>query len=163
MIPPRAEHGYSLVELLAVVALLAIVAGVALPMTASALSAYRLPSDARAVAQELAVTRMRAAARSTRTRLYFNLAAGQYFGQTWNRTTSVWDSLASITRLSRGVTFGFGTLAAPPANTQTVIRFSAACRDEANAVIADTACVVFNSRGIPIDSVGAPSVEMPCI
>jgi hypothetical protein len=56
-----------------------------------------------------------------------------------------------------GVRFGFGALAAPPPNSQVNIAMSPECTngvDAAAALIANTACVVFNSRGLPIDRNG---------
>jgi hypothetical protein len=55
------------------------------------------------------------------------------------------------------VTLGFGSVTAPPPNTQAAIAQAPACRDAAGTVVANTACVVFNSRGVPIDDTGAPT------
>ena len=71
----------------------------------------------------------------------------------------MWVTEGTITPLSLGVTFGFGTVATAPPNTQTNIAFSGACRvglTAATATIANTACIVFNSRGLPIDGAGLP-------
>ena len=62
------------------------------------------------------------------------------------------------------MTFGFGTVATAPPNTQTNIGFSGACRvglTAATATIGNTACIVFNSRGLPVDGAGA-AVRGPC-
>ena len=65
----------------------------------------------------------------------------------------------TVTPLSLGVNFGFGTVGTAPPNTQTTIGFSGACRvglTAATATIANTACIVFNSRGLPVDGAGLP-------
>jgi hypothetical protein len=58
----------------------------------------------------------------------------------------------SVTRLSQGDTFGFGTLTAGPTLGQTTIGQAAQCLDNSGSAIANTACIVFNSRGIPINA-----------
>jgi hypothetical protein len=74
----------------------------------------------------------------------------------WNKTTNVWSAEETVP-LSQGVTFSFGSIASPPPNTQATITFSPACRvgiDAASAEIANTACIVFNSRGLPVNGAG---------
>jgi hypothetical protein len=56
-----------------------------------------------------------------------------------------------VTSLSRGDTFGFGTLTTGPTPGQAAISQAAQCLNNAGAAIASTACIVFNSRGIPIN------------
>ncbi len=48
-------------------------------------------------------------------------------------------------------------MSTPPPNTQAAIGQAAACTDNAGAAISSTACVTFNSRGLPVDSTGAPT------
>jgi hypothetical protein len=45
---------------------------------------------------------------------------------------------------------------APP-NTQSTIAQAPPCRDNAGMGIGNTACVIFNSRGLPVDAAGAPT------
>jgi hypothetical protein len=47
-----------------------------------------------------------------------------------------------------------GGLATPPPNTQGAILQAPACLNIAGGAIANTACIVFNSRGVPIDTAG---------
>ena len=150
------EHGFTLIEILAAVAVIGIMAAMVVPMTASTLAAYRLTGDARGLAQNLAVAKMRAAARFSRARLRVDRNGRSYVVQTWDKTTSDWVDDGMTSRLSPGVSFAFGTLTTPPPNTQVAIGFSPECRDNDGAVIAGTSCIVFNSRGIPVDTAGAP-------
>jgi Tfp pilus assembly protein FimT len=131
-------------------------AAMVLPMIDSAMSGYRLTGDARGLAQTLALAKMRAAARFSRARLFVDRAAGTYTVQVWDKAANDWLTEGSAARLSRGVSFSPGGLATPPPNTQAAIGFSPVCRGNDGAAIADTSCIVFNSRGIPVDQVGAP-------
>jgi prepilin-type N-terminal cleavage/methylation domain-containing protein len=152
----RSEHGFTLIELLAGVAVIGIMAAMVVPMTESAMSGYRITGDARGLAQTLALAKMRAAARFSRARLYVDRAAGTYTVQVWDKTAGDWLTEGSAVTLSRGVSFGAAGLATPPPNTQAAIGFSPACRSNDGTAIAGTSCVVFNSRGIPVDQAGAP-------
>jgi Tfp pilus assembly protein FimT len=155
--PPSGEHGFTIIDTLVTVAVLGILAASTLPTVDGALAAYRLTSDARGLAQNLAVAKMRAASRFTRTRLYLDLDDRSYLTQTWNKATSAWDSDGSISYLSRGVSFDFGSLDEPPPNTQADIGFAATCLDTEGEDIANTSCIMFNSRGIPITALGEPT------
>jgi hypothetical protein len=55
------------------------------------------------------------------------------------------------TGLSQNVSLSSGSLSTPPPNTQAVIGQAPACLTSAGTAIANTACIVFNSRGIPIN------------
>lgn len=71
-----------------------------------------------------------------------------------------------VTSLSQGVSYGFGTLTAGPTAGQTTIGQAAKCYKEDSSKpgvpdgngtqIANTACIEFNSRGIPVDNSSAP-------
>ena len=156
MASPHSERGFTLAEMLIIVAVVTIFAGIALPMTQSSLAAYGLSGDAHGLAHHIGLAKMRASARFTRTRLRVERDNRRYFTETWNKTTSEWESDGVITRLSRGVSFGFEGLDDPPPNTQVAIGFSPECLDEDGAPIDDTACILFNSRGIPITAAGVP-------
>jgi hypothetical protein len=126
------------------------------PMTESTLHAYRLTADARGLAQNLALAKMRGAARFSRSRIYVDRGASTYRVQIWDKAAGDWTTEDATLPLSRGVSFGFGGLATPPPNTQAAIGFAPQCRDKDGAAIGGTSCIVFNSRGIPVDAAGAP-------
>ena len=63
-----------------------------------------------------------------------------------------WVTQGGVTSLSTGVSFGFGPVATPPTGTQGVIGQAPVCVDEVGAVIPNTACITFNSRGVPVDN-----------
>jgi prepilin-type N-terminal cleavage/methylation domain-containing protein len=153
------QSGFTLVEILVVLAIIAVISVTALPNVFRTTEDQRLKNDGRSIAQMIGVTKMRAASRFSRARLFADLDTNSFFVQVWDKPTNSWVSEGGTIRLSQGVNFGFGGLGAPPANTQVVISQSPLCQamDGSVATIANSACIVFNSRGIPVDNVGAPT------
>jgi hypothetical protein len=141
-----------------VVGIIGLMAGVSIPFTARTVGDLRMHGDGRAIHNLVGMAKMRAATRSTRERMYVNLTTESFFLQYWDRTAAVWVTEGGATSLSSGVDFGFNGLATPPSDTQPVIKQASACLVALTAgnTIADTACVMFNSRGIPVDAAGSP-------
>lgn len=155
----RQEHGFTLVDILVAIALMAVVTAMALPMADSSSRGFSMRGDAQAIANMVSLAKMRAASRFTRTRIRADLNANSFRLEVWDRTANAWVMEGDNVPLSRGVQFGFGVLGAPPPNTQPAIAQSPACTaaDSLTAdPVADTACIVFNSRGVPVDTTGAP-------
>lgn len=151
------QCGFSLIDVLGAIVVMGILAATAIPMTASAVRGERLKGDANAVVNSLALAKMRAASHSSRARLFVDTSTNSFVIQTWDRTANAWTTEDGVTYTSSGVTVGFGTLDTPPPNTQVAIAMSPQCRDDEGNDIGNTSCVVFNSRGIPIDAIGAPA------
>src|SRR5262245_53645263 len=147
----RLNRGYSLLEIMFVMAISAVLAAVAVPMSGNALGFFRLSGDARKLSNAVAVTKLRAASDFTQARLYVDLSTSQFYMQEYQKTgTPGWVAQGGTTGLSQGVSYGFGAITAPPSSTQPAIGQAPACLDNAGNAIANTACFVFNSRGIPI-------------
>lgn len=153
------ERGYTMMEVLATIGIMAVLAAFSLPMTTRAVNDVRLRGDARAVANTVSLAKMRAASAFTRARVFVDLSTDTFFVQAWDRDTDTWTTEGGVIDTSEGVTFGFSGLSAPPPDTQTAIGQSAPCTDDAGEDIGNTACIVFNSRGIPIDADGSPTGE----
>lgn len=149
------ERGFTLIDILAVVAVLGIVSAMALPMTQSSLSAYRLRGDAQQVNNLVSLAKMRAASRFSRSRVYVDRVNNTYQLQIYDRTTATWVGEGSANRLSTGIRFGFGSLDTAPPNTQNAIGMSPACTtDDGAGTVANTSCIAFNSRGVPVTIAG---------
>src|SRR4051812_27236434 len=151
------EDGYSLIELLVVLAIAGVLAAMALPSTERTVADLRMHNDANAIHNLLSLAKMRAAAKFTRERVYVDLAAESYVLQHWDKTAAAWLADEGAATLSTGIDFGFDALGTPPADTQAAINQAATCLADDNVTaIGSTGCIIFNSRGIPIDTAGNP-------
>jgi Tfp pilus assembly protein FimT len=156
------DRGFSLLEMLFTVGISIVLAAIAAPMMGNALGYYRLSGDAKSLSNAVALAKMRAASDFTQSRLYVDLATG-YHLETFKKTPAPgsWVAEGGTTNLMGSDTFGFGALAAAPANTQAVITQGVTgfvkCKDAVGNDIGNTVCILFNSRGIPVDTTGAPT------
>jgi len=141
-----------------VMAITGMAAALAAPMVGNMVANFRINGDIRGISTGTNMAKMRAAAMFTSARFYVDLSARTYRVQTWRKTgTPGWQNDGATQPLSSGVTFGFGAVSAAPPNTQGTLGQAAPCREDDNVtLIADTACVLFNSRGLPVDAVGSP-------
>lgn len=153
------RRGYSLIEIMVVVAITGVVGAIAVPMMANTLGFFRLSGDARGVSNSLSVAKMRAASDFSRVRLYVDLSAKAHHVESLDKTTTPphWTAEGGSTALSQGVSFSYGVVATAPPNTQATIGQAPQCTDDSGAALANTACVMFNSRGVPVDSSFAPT------
>ena len=144
--------GFSLLEIMFVVGLMGVISAIAIPMASNELNYLRLSGDARNLTNALTLTKMRAAATFTQARVYMDRTAKSYRIQTWKKanTPADWVTDGGISYLAGSDQFGFSTVSTPPPDSQATIALAAVCRDRDGAAIANTACVVFNSRGVPI-------------
>src|SRR3954462_6423171 len=153
----RSAAGYTLIEILAVCALVGIVAAMAVPSTTSMMTGFRIKGDAESINNMVSLAKMRGASLYSRARVYADLGARTYRLQIWDKTNGVWTTEGPTNTLAFGVTFGVGAITQPPANTQAALGQSPKCTDNGGADIANTACITFNSRGMPVTNVVPPA------
>jgi prepilin-type N-terminal cleavage/methylation domain-containing protein len=154
-------NGFSILEIVIVVALVGVISAIAVPMFGNAIAGFKLSGDARSVSNAAAVAKMRAASDFSRVRLYVDLSAQTHQIQRWTKASAVccWVTEGGVTALSTGVSFNFSPVTVPPPSTQATIGQAAQCTDDTGTAIANTACIMFNSRGVPIDSSFAPTAD----
>ena len=165
-----------MLELLVVVAISIIITVIAVPSYISTSAYLRVAGDLRALNGITSQAKMRAASDFTHARAYVDLAGSTFHLEVWNKAgnggAGCWQTdgdnvavnpcteAASPTfNLSQGDTFGTGTITyGPTVAQQPAIVAQPACQatNGGTGTIANTQCIVFNSRGIPIDNTNAP-------
>jgi prepilin-type N-terminal cleavage/methylation domain-containing protein len=148
----RLAQGFTLLEVVVVLAITLIVFSMSILGVQAPLHSYRASGDATAMTEVLSLTRLRAAESNTHARLSCSLTTNSCQGEILNRTTNSYQSDTSAYSLSSGNSFSLDGIDAPPNGTQSALSQASPCLDNAGASIANTACIVFNSRGIPIDA-----------
>jgi prepilin-type N-terminal cleavage/methylation domain-containing protein len=154
---PFDQQGFTLIEVLTALGMIAVVCAITIPITMGSIQRNQLKADAQALNNLIGLAKMRASSGFTRVRLRANLAARTFLVERWNKDDGEWVADGRVETLSDTVTFGFGDVEDPPPNTQDTLQQSPACLDGLDAAsdpIADTACIVFNSRGLPVDGDG---------
>jgi Tfp pilus assembly protein FimT len=149
--------GYSLVELMAFMLVMVTLAAFIMPFTRSSLNALNLSSDARNLLSAASLAKMRAAASFSQARVVVDTANGTFHVERFQKNPAAWIPEGNVRSLSPTVSFSFSNITAAPPNTQPVINQAPACLDAAGATMAGTACIVFNSRGVPVDATNAPT------
>jgi type II secretory pathway pseudopilin PulG len=169
----KKQTGFSTLELLVVLAMSIIITAMAAPGYIRTVAYLRAAGDVRALNGLTAQAKMRAAANFTHARMYADVTAATYHIEIWNKTgnggAGCWqtdgDTANACTaagspvfNLSQGDTFGVGGLTQGPTVAQQPIPASIACQSTNGGAgtIANTACIMFNSRGIPIDNAFSP-------
>jgi prepilin-type N-terminal cleavage/methylation domain-containing protein len=161
----RRQDGFTLIDTLVVIALVGIVVAIALPTAGTTSRGFRLKGDAQAVANVVSLAKMRAASRYSRTRVRADLTNNSFRLEVWvptnaaNKLVGSWVVDGGDIQLTNGVRFSVAGRTVAPVNTQTVLGQSPTCSDQNSLTankVANTACIVFNSRGIPINDSGDP-------
>lgn len=161
------ERGFSIVELLLALFVAGILAAIAIPQSIAIVRNQRIRGDAHSLAGNLSIAKMRAGSDFTQARMYLDLGANSFRVDDWDQTNNCWhpDGTTAGTcangtpgptavPLSSGVTPGFAGVGAPPPNTTAGLSQASACTDNTRVgTIPGTACIVFNSRGMPLNSI----------
>jgi prepilin-type N-terminal cleavage/methylation domain-containing protein len=149
----KGQRGFTAVELLIVLVVFMVIAGIAIPSLVGISQNLRMTGDARAIVAQIYLARMRAASLGTKSRLNVNLAANTYQIDVWNKTASAYqlDTNTGIFKLSSGDTFGYGTITTPVGQQSSIA--------QGYTGESGCGCIYFNSRGITTDSAGNPTVN----
>jgi len=152
------RNGFSILEVLMVLGITTVVAAIAVPMMKNTIGDFKLSGDARAITNAVSLAKLRAASDFTQARLYVDRDDRSYHVEIWSKTAvpNDWVTEGGVTSLSSSDIFSFSVVGAAPANTQNPLGQAPACLTRLGAAIANTYCILFNSRGIPVDSAGAP-------
>ncbi len=151
---PFLQSGFTILETLFVVALIGVISAIAVPMVGNTLADFRVTGDVRGAANAVALSKMRAASKFSRVRLYVELASNRHRLEVFDKTSAIccWQPESGYTYLSTGTSFGYSPVTTAPPSTQDTISQAAPCVNDAGATVANTACVIFNSRGTPIQN-----------
>lgn len=153
----RHDSGFSALELLIAVAIIGSIAAMSAPLSSGMIDDIRLRGDAQGVSSAVALTKLTAASKFTRSRLYVDLNAHTYQVQFWQTgATPGWVADGGVRYLSTDGRFGSGIVTTPPPNSQAALAQPAVCLADDGTAIANTSCLFFNSRGLPVSSAGVP-------
>src|SRR5260370_10914552 len=141
-----------MIELLIVMGVVIIVSARAAPKVMTIIQNIRTGGDAHDLNGAILLAKMRASSDYAKTRVYADLTANTFQIDVFPSGAAGWTTeVGSTQTLSNNVNFGFGTLTAPPSGMATLAQAPACLQDDMTTAIANTACIMFNSRGIPID------------
>lgn len=144
-----------------------IVVAMAIPSVVTISRNYRIGGDTRAIAAQLNVARMRAAAEFSHARVYMDLQGNTFHLEVWNKGSACWQTdgdtnactqiSSPVISLSSGDAFGFGSITSGPTAATSTTAQAPACRagvagTSPGTSTSKTACIEFNSRGNPVDS-----------
>src|SRR6266853_2007877 len=157
------NEGFSLAELLIVVFVILVIAAVGIPNLLTMIGEMRTAGDDRDLNGAIVLAKMRAASNFSRARVYADLSANTFRVEWQQSGTTTWttdgcpNSCTGDQLLATGVSFGYVSLSSPPSNTQAALGQAPVCLDSSGSAISNTACIIFNPRGIPITSAAVPT------
>lgn len=175
------ERGFSAVELMIVVLVSLVAAAIVIPGYASMTRYLHIAGDVRDLNGMIAQAKMRAAQDFTHARVHADLSANTYQLEFWDKTANggqgCWktdgDSFNQCTAttspaqpLSSNVQFGFAAAGPGGLNPQSPIAEAPTCSTGVaggtwGSSIPNTACIEFNSRGLPVAGYGQPNSGSP--
>jgi prepilin-type N-terminal cleavage/methylation domain-containing protein len=159
------NQGFSMIELLIVVTIGTVLTVMAIPSLTSILRNMRSDGNTRQLYGAVTLAKMRGAASFSKARIRADISARTFQIEVLDKSTAPpsWKLEGGVETLSPGISYGYASLTTAPSYTQTTIGQAPACQTDAqtaaNSVgtVSNTACIVFSSRGIPVDNTGIPT------
>ena len=149
----KSDQGFSLLEMMVVLVIAIVIAAMAMPKVMSIVRNTRTAGDAQSLNSAILLAKMRAASDFARARVYMDLTANTYRVDVYPSGGSAWTTEGGTQSLATGNSFGYGSLTAAPSGVASLTQSPACLQGMVAAnTIANTACIMFNSRGIPVDS-----------
>jgi Tfp pilus assembly protein FimT len=141
-----AASGFSSLELIIVISIALVIVMLWVPSLSKTQAIYRVTGDARSLAEDLTLAKMRAGANFTQERLNLNTTTNTYALEQFDKTASppAWVSDGGSRYLNAGVTFGYGSISTPAGSQST---------------LAQSTLITFNSRGIPVNGSNQPTAD----
>ena len=158
-------EGFSLVEVLVVTLIIIVIAAIGIPKLTTMTGNLKTRGDARDLNGAIVLAKMRAASDFARARVYADLSANTFRIEVYQSGSSSWvtngcpNSCTGDQSLSSGVSFGFGSLTSPPSGVTSLAQAPLCLKDNLTSTYPNTACIMFNSRGIPVDSTWSPTAN----
>lgn len=156
----RSSRGFHLIELMAVVGIVMIAAAIAVPQLASSLRSYRAASDTRALSSQIALARMRAANKFTRTRV--RLSGTSYIVEIQNNAPAPCDTATWVNEATNAATPTISATTGGLNNLSSQVSFSTTNVPTAAPPLTGAPTqpasniIYFNSQGIPVNCSGNP-------
>jgi prepilin-type N-terminal cleavage/methylation domain-containing protein len=146
------QRAYSIIEMLIAMAIIVVASAIAVPKVVTMAQNLRTGGDAHNLNSMILLAKMRASADFGQARVRMDLGAQTYQVEVESSGATSFTPEGGVQTLSNNVAFGYGSVPSPPASTQSTLAQAPAC-----AGISNSACITFNSRGIPVDSTNTPT------
>jgi prepilin-type N-terminal cleavage/methylation domain-containing protein len=150
------QRAYSIIEMLIAMAIIVIASAIAVPKVVTMAQNFRTGGDAHNLNSMILLAKMRASADFGQARVHMDMGSQTFYVEVESSGATLWTTEGGTQSLSNNVSFGYGSVPSAPANTQSTLAQAPACITSGSAV-ANSACITFNSRGIPVDSTNTPT------
>ena len=141
------QAGFSITELLMVLAAVVVIIGLSVPMLASAMRDIQLSSDVRNIATTLSYAKMNSTSEMTHCRLVLDLDDNLWSMEKLNKSTSNFELQEDTYFLSSGI-------------GNSGITFEANFEPAPSGFpMSSSSVITFNSHGIPVDGSGVPTTD----